>query len=249
MSDWRIVETYRKDTVHPAGHGYGRKTVAGQWVGERILKPSTVIVHTTSNINKGTKIWNECTFIRDSPDVSCHDVIGKDGTIYVILPVNMVAWHAGVTTPGFTNPHSIGFEIHCSVGEVPTQAQKDALAWRIQSYIKPYGIGDADIDTHRAVALPKGRKQDPAGWSDAEFYAWRSMLFSEPDWQARWGQHYPYFEQSGIAAAWRDTYRQGNGLGQAVSDEFPISGGGVGRAFERGYVVWHPTAGTRVKPW
>lgn len=181
MTDFRVTETYRKDTHHPAGHGYGRNIGTSgnpKWVATRGVTLSSVIVHTTNNSQKNTKIWNEATFIRDSPDVSCHDLIGKDGSIYVILPPNMQAWHAGVALKNFTNPYSLGFEIHCSVGETPTQAQKDALAWRLQQYIGPYGLQAADIDTHRAVALPKGRKSDPENWPDAEFYPWRDRLFA-----------------------------------------------------------------------
>lgn len=246
--DFRVSDTYRKDTTHSPGHGYGRQTSTGVWVGERILRPSTLIVHTTSNGQKNTKVWNEATYIRDSKDISCHDLIGKDGTIYVILPPNLVAWHAGVALAPFTNPHSIGIEVHCSIGETPSQAQKDALAWRVRQYISTYDLAEKDIDTHRAVALPKGRKRDPEGWPDAEFYAWRDLLFSEPDWTKAWGTAYPYFATSAIAATWRDTYRTGQGLGAAVSDEFTTSAGVV-RAFVRGYIVYTAAGGTKVHLW
>jgi hypothetical protein len=233
----RISETYRKDTIHRPGHGYGRKTVAGQWVGERILKPSTVVVHTTNNSNKGTRVWNEATFIRDSPDVSCHDLIAKDGTIYIILPANMVAWHAGAALPGFTNPHSIGIEIHCSVGETPTQAQKDSLTWRIRQWIVPCKLAPTDIDTHRAIAIPAGRKSDPEGFPDDEFYAWRSALFTGPDWPALWGPHFEYFADSGIAQRWRAEHLV-TPLGNAVTDEYSDAIGRVWRTFQHGSVWW-----------
>jgi hypothetical protein len=32
------------------------------------------------------------------------------------------------------------------------------------------------VETHRKIALPAGRKKDPAGWDDAAFYAWRATL-------------------------------------------------------------------------
>lgn len=233
----RISETYRKDTVHPPGHGYGRKLSNGKWTGDRILRPSTLIVHTTNNPNKDTKVWNEASFIRDSPDVSCHDLIGKDGTIYVILPANMVAWHAGVALAPFTNPHSIGIEIHCSIGEQPTQAQKDSLAWRIRSYIVPCTLQAADVDTHRAVALPKGRKSDPEGWADADFYAWRDAVFAGPDWAALWGPHYPYYAESGIAQRWRLEHAV-KPLGNAVTDEYSDAIGRTWRTFQHGSVWW-----------
>lgn len=33
-----------------------------------------------------------------------------------------------------------------------------------------------DIETHRSVAMPKGRKIDPSFMSDAEFYAWKDKI-------------------------------------------------------------------------
>lgn len=248
MTDFRVSDTYRKDTHHPAGHGYGRKTIAGKWTGERILMPSSLVVHSTNNSQKNTKIWNECTFIRDSPDISCHDVIGKDGTIYSILPASMVAWHAGECLPAWTNTRSIGIELHVSVGETPTQAQKDALAWRVQQYIKAYKLVAADIETHRKVALPHGRKSDPEGWLDSEFYAWRDALFTpaEPDWPALWGPYWPYTQQiadTGIAQRWRQEHAI-KPLGEAVTDEYRDSIDRVWRTFRSGAVwYWNGTSG------
>jgi hypothetical protein len=240
MTDWRVTETYRKDTHHEPGHGYGRNIGTRdkpKWTAWRAKAPSTLVVHTTNNPNKGTKVWNEATFIRDSPDVSCADLIGKDGTIYVILPAGMQAWHAGVAVPAFLNEHSIGIELHCSVGETPTQTQKDALAWRVQQYIKTYSLDAAAIQTHRKIALPAGRKSDPEGWSDAEFYAWRSMLFNGPNWELLWGPHYPYFPESGIAQRWRAEHLV-TPLGQACTDEYSDAIGRTWRTFQHGAVWW-----------
>lgn len=249
MTNPRISETYRKDTHHAPGHGYGRKAITGAWVVERMLLPSSLIVHSTNNPAKNTKIWNECTFIRDSPDISCHDVIGKDGTIYVILPASMVAWHAGEALPNFLNARSIGIELHISVGETPTQAQLDSLVWRIRQYIKAYKLVAADIDTHRAVALPHGRKSDPEGWPDAEFYVWRDALFmpNEPDWAALWGTLYPYSDriaQTGIAQRWRQEHAT-QPLGPAVSDENMDGLGRVFRIFQGGF-IWYRNGTTGV---
>jgi hypothetical protein len=249
MAPPKIVDTYRKDKLHPAGHGYGWSK-DGQWLAERVGPVMTWVIHTTNNSQVGTKFWNECTFIRDSPLVSCHDVIGKDGTIAEILPPSMVAWHAGTALVQFGNMWSGGTEIHCSVGEKPTWAQLDALSWRMRQLIAKYGLKASDIETHRKIALPAGRKSDPEGWPDAEFYKWRDSLFLpvEPDWLEEWGIAYPYFKESGIAAAWRDSYRKGKPLGKAVTNEFSVESGTV-RAFQRGYVTWHPTAGTKVSDW
>jgi hypothetical protein len=39
-----------------------------------------------------------------------------------------------------------------------------------------YRIPASNIETHRAAALPKGRKSDPATWSQLDFAAWRQTL-------------------------------------------------------------------------
>lgn len=250
----RISETFRKDTIHEPGHGYGRNigTAANpKWVADRGINMSSEVIHTTNNPRPDTKPWSEATFLRDSPNVSCHDFIAKNGDVYVILPETMEAWHAGAALAAFTNRYSFGTELHCSVGETPTQAQLDSLAYRIRDRRARYGVVKARIDTHRAVALPKGRKSDPEGWSDADFYKWRDGLFvaTEPDWVQEWGTEQPYFMGSGIAQAWRDAWRLGTKLGQARTDEFSAADGRVIRAFEHGYIEYAPTTGTKVRLW
>jgi hypothetical protein len=249
----RLTETYRKDTLHKPGHGYGRNigsAVRPNWVAERGFPLSTVVVHTTNNQQKDTKPWNEATFIRDSPDVSCHDLIFKDGTIAVILPPYAVAWHAGVALRAFTNINSYGIELHCSVGEKPTQAQIDSLTWRVRDLIGKYSIPKANIETHRAVALPAGRKTDPEGWDNDSFYSWRARLFlpAEPDWQQEWGFAVPYRKDWGIPQAYRDSYRKGTPLGHAVTDEVSITDYTM-QAFEHGYILYSPDHGTEVRAW
>lgn len=247
-----VLQTYRKDKTHKPGHGYGRNIGTADkplWVADRGLTQSSEVVHTTNN-GKPTTIEHEGKFLRDSPDVSCHDLIAKDGTVYVILPETMVAWHAGAAFPAFVNRLSFGTELHVSDGEQPTQAQKDALAWRMENRIVRLQITKARIETHRAIALPKGRKSDPEGWDDAQFYQWRDHLFAppEPDWAKEWGTAWPYFVGSGIAQAWRDAWRLGTKLGPAVSDEFSISSGVV-RCFYHGYITYSPTTGITVRRW
>lgn len=239
-----IITDYRKDLKHPPGHGYGRNVGTAAkpiWVAERAAPMSSEIVHTTNNPNKGTKFANEAAFLRDSPHVSCGDLIGKDGTIAVILPDDMVAWHSGSAPVAFTNIRSFGTEIHCSVGEKPTQAQLDSLAWRIKQRREKYGITKERIETHRAVALPKGRKSDPEGWSDADFYAWRDGLF-EPDWKAEWGPQ-PYRHEWGIPQIWRSEHAAGRPLGKALTDEMLMIDGRKVVIFEHGAIVWYQDKG------
>lgn len=79
--------------------------------------------------------------------------------------------------PAFANPRSIGIEAHHSVGDGPWPvAQEDALTWLVRSLMDTFTIPPSLVDTHRAIALPHGRKEDPNDWSDASFYAWRASL-------------------------------------------------------------------------
>lgn len=247
-----IDTTYLKNRLHPAGHGYGRNigsAVRPLWVPERGVTMSSVVVHSTNN-SKPTKPWTEATFLRDSPDVSAHDLIGKDGTIYSILPPEALAWHAGAAVKAFLNVYSYGIELHISVGETPTAAQIDSLSWRVKQLIATYKLAAAAIQTHRAVALPAGRKRDPEGWSDADFYAWRDRLFipPEPNWLDEWGYAVPYHKEFAIPAAWRDAYRKGMPLGHAVTDEISVTDY-TAQCFENGYVLWSAEQGAIVREW
>ena len=168
---------YRKDLRHPAGYGFGRvSSSSGDWTGWRPGKATSIVVHST-NGNKGSTLAGEAAFLRDSKNVSCSDLIGKDGTIVEILPAGMVPWHAGSCKPQWANHLSIGIELHHAVGENYTSKQMQALTERVLEFIAVYHIPDTLIETHRFIALPAGRKVDPSDWSDDEFYSWRASLY------------------------------------------------------------------------
>jgi hypothetical protein len=173
----QVITSYRKDRAYPPGHGYGRRTAPKTWVGQRASPASAVVLHST-NGNKGSSLAAEAKFLRDSELVSCHDLIGKGGEIIQILPPDFVAWHAGVCKSGYDGMVSIGIELHHAVGDDYPQAQMDALWHRTNEYISMYNLLEAKIETHRFIALPAGRKQDPSDWSDADFYAWRDRLYT-----------------------------------------------------------------------
>lgn len=158
--------TYPKAQL-PIGTGYDRRPKG--------KVPSSIIVHTTNGA-RGSSFGAEANFIYHSDAIGSHDLIGKQGQIAEFLDASLRAWHAGVTVPGFLNSDSIGIECHLTPGEVWTPEMRDALTWRVKGYMDRFGIGVSKIDTHRAVALPKGRKIDPSEWPDPQFYAWRASL-------------------------------------------------------------------------
>ena len=163
----RIDHSYRKDTVLPVGQGYSVRPGG--------IRPSSIVIHTTSNAQP-TSFAFEAKYLQMSRDVSAHFLVGKAGEIVQFLSPDLMAWHAGAAIAAWKNEHSIGIEHHVSVGEAWTDAQHAASTWLVRWLMALYVIAPPMIETHRKIALPAGRKSDPAGWGDAEFYAWRGSL-------------------------------------------------------------------------
>ena len=235
-----LITTHRKDQKWPAGHGYGRNIGTAKnpvWVAGRGRPVSKWVIHATHG-NTGTLSVNEAKFLCDSPKVSCQDVIGKAGEVYEILPDDHAAWHAGKCLPGW-GIESIGTEIHHAIGESYTPYQFETLTALARRKIARHGLTEDDIDMHRAIAIPEGRKTDPGDWADADFYAWRASLFvsREPDWAYLWGSEHPYRHDWGIPALWREQHRAGTSLGPALSDEHAFQGSTI-QLFERGIITW-----------
>lgn len=162
-----IDRRYQK-TIHPIGTGYDRR-VKG-------VRPHRVIIHST-NGRRGSSLAKEAEYLRDSGAVGAHYLGGKGGEVLELLDPELRAWHAGAAVPGWGNNDTLGIELHHAVGEAWTLDQREALTWLLKSQLMPaYGITPADIDMHRVIALPHGRKVDPSDWADAGFYAWRASL-------------------------------------------------------------------------
>lgn len=169
-----------KALTYPLDHGYDKRTAG--------VRPSSIVVHST-NGKRGSSFSAEARFLFESAAVSAHYLVGKRGEIVEFLNPRWRAWHAGTAIPAFDNSHSIGVENHHAVGEAWTDAQRSALTWLVQQLMGEWGIAAEQIETHRAIALPPGRKQDPSDWSDADFYAWRMTLGATTVWyRARFQQ-------------------------------------------------------------
>lgn len=157
--------SYNKAAHYPVGHGY---SVRG-------FPPTSIVVHSTNN-SRPTAATQEAEYLMRSADVSAHYLVAKTGLIYQILdPRAHEAWHAGKALQAFQNTRSIGIELHISLGERPTTKQIDALTVLVRDLMREFGIPAPLIETHRLVAVPKGRKRDPE-WSDNDFYTWRASL-------------------------------------------------------------------------
>lgn len=103
---------------------------------------------------------------------------------------------------------------------------------------------DRKHDVTHAQIAPE-RKSDPRGYTINQIYeAVQSMQkASGPDYSVLWGNLVPYFEGSGIAAAWRDNAAT---LGRATSDETTDKAGTVWRLFSGGAVSYSPLTGKTV---
>ena len=109
------------------------------------------------------------TFRSAGSRVSAHFVVGKDGTVVLMVPLERRAWHAGVSVlHGRTsvNDFSIGIEIvNANDGVDPyTSAQYAAVAKIIRRIRTCCDVPDNRIVSHAAIALPHGRKSDPRGF-------------------------------------------------------------------------------------
>ncbi|MDY7227864.1 peptidoglycan recognition protein family protein [Hyalangium rubrum] len=123
-----------------------------------------VLHHTASNNGAG-----DLAHMRNpASDVSAHYMIDKDGKIYQLVNDQKRAWHAGAGelhgVPTDVNGRSIGIEIvNDGSGKTPfTDAQYKSLT-QLTGYLKQeYKVPMNNIVGHKDVAVPKGRKSDPA---------------------------------------------------------------------------------------
>lgn len=162
------TSTYNVAVHHPVGQGYDRRP------GNR--DPISIVMHSTNN-RKKTTFDSEGDWLRDAGSVSATYLVGEDGRIALTCPEELRPWHAGaVLDQTFNNANSIGIELHISVGGRPTAAMLVSVTWLVEDIMRRRRIPRHLIETHRKVATPHGRKSDPEGWSDRDFYLWRSNL-------------------------------------------------------------------------
>lgn len=134
-------------------------------------KPITMIVlHATVGNARSALAW----LTNPAARVSAHYVIDKAGAIYQLVPDELTAWHAGrAAWRGETavNEVSIGIELeNANDGRDPyPAAQIAALVELVREKVARYGIAPDMITRHVDVALPRGRKSDPAGFPWVSF--------------------------------------------------------------------------------
>lgn len=152
----------------------------------------SIIIHTCEGKPCGDEQQSSIPWLcNPTSGVSSHFYITRAGIIYQLVDDSKRAWHAGVSMLNgvwYCNNYSLGIELEHRDNCAPfPDIQADALSWLCAEKIARYGIPETGIDTHRTVAANAGRtnRSDPTDWPDADFYAWRSMLYVTDRLKAR----------------------------------------------------------------
>ncbi|MBO9540615.1 N-acetylmuramoyl-L-alanine amidase [bacterium] len=125
---------------------------------------SAIVLHHTAG---GTLDSVANFFKNSSAQVSSHYIVGKDGRIVQSVQDDKRSWHAGTSEfkgRNDVNDFSLGIEIvndgngRDPFPESQYKAVIDLVAWMCQTYNVPVDR----ITGHKDVALPRGRKNDPA---------------------------------------------------------------------------------------
>jgi N-acetyl-anhydromuramyl-L-alanine amidase AmpD len=124
-----------------------------------------IVLHHTG----GSRIDNTIRWFQNpSSKVSSHYIIGQDGSIVQMVDEARSAWHAGKAQlhgdRSSVNARSIGIElVNPGDGKTPfPEAQMQALARLTAHLADKYDVPVPNIVGHNQVALPPGRKVDPA---------------------------------------------------------------------------------------
>ncbi len=128
------------------------------------LGVTSIVCHHTATSAKALGDYPSLRIVRDGrsdlPGPLSQLGLGRNGTVYVIAAG--VAWHAGATFyPRQDNWHAIGIEAeHPGVGPWAPE-QYDAYARLVAVLTEHYAIPLSNVQGHKEVASPKGRKIDP----------------------------------------------------------------------------------------
>lgn len=129
------------------------------------VRPSLIVIHGTAGSDAGDIDWLSKT----ASEVSYHDLITEDGTIYRMVDPLHRAWHAGKSSwRGVTDVNDFSIGIGLSIN--PTledfeEAQYDSCGFLLAEYRRRFGIGFEQIVGHYHVS--PGRKFDP--WYEFEW--------------------------------------------------------------------------------
>lgn len=133
-----------------------------------------LVLHATVGSYASSLAW----LINPNSGVSTHYLISKTGYINQLVPDDRAAWHAGKSKwfdldSDEIQEQSIGIELenkNNGIDPYPA-AQMSALLWLSRNLVAEYSIRSDMITRHLDIAIPKGRKTDPAGFPWLNFKA------------------------------------------------------------------------------
>jgi hypothetical protein len=128
------------------------------------LGVNSIVLHHTATPKSYAGDYPSLRVVRDGrsdlPGPLSQLGLGRNGTVYVIAAG--VAWHAGATFyPRQDNWHAIGIEAeHDGISPWPL-IQHAAYVRLVAALVEHYGIALSNVQGHKEVAKPLGRKIDP----------------------------------------------------------------------------------------
>jgi hypothetical protein len=173
-----------------------------------------IVMHATVGPYQSSLNW----LCAAASKVSSHYVISKQGHIAQLVPDARAAWHAGASVFGALNSEairdgSLGIELENLTGmELPDgtihppdpypEAQLIAARSLVRTKMAEYMIPPARIVRHADIAVPKGRKTDPAGLDWPAFLA--SITTDPLRTRSIAGLEHPYFCGDGFFRFYAD---------------------------------------------
>jgi N-acetyl-anhydromuramyl-L-alanine amidase AmpD len=150
--------------------------------------------------------------------VSCHYYVTKAGEVYQLVRDKDIAWHAGVTWwqgEGNANAYSLGIELeNLNTGSDPyPHVQFQVVTTLARAKVKQFHIPQLRCVTHADIAIPRGRKSDPAG------FPWDTFL------------HAVYAADPTLTQRWMSLYN-GVYVREAPTTKSPIAWNGRARLWE-----------------
>ena len=144
---------------------------------ERLTSIDAIVIHHTASNNEAADLRQ----LTGTTLVSAHYLIGRDGSIWQLVADDKRAWHCGISALNGrrdVNDFSIGIELtNKGDGLTPfTEAQYEACRALIAWLCHEYAIPREHVVGHKDVALPKGRKDDPAA-----NFEWHRVLPAEKE--------------------------------------------------------------------
>jgi N-acetyl-anhydromuramoyl-L-alanine amidase len=135
-----------------------------------------VVLHATADSDTAQSVAWCCTPKPQNPNpVSYHAIIDRDGTVFSLVPTELRAWHAGVSSfegRDECNDYSVGlsFANRNDAVEPYTDEQIAVGAALVAEWMRKHPAITPDrITTHAIIALPPGRKTDPVAFDMERF--------------------------------------------------------------------------------